>query len=83
MNTARWSRCAQTNYKPNSTFFLWRGSNLCQFGAGASKPGAFNERMCSVMESAAFKPGCDALRLQHMATGLKHTQDICRHKRCE
>lgn len=42
-------------------FFLWRGSNLSQFGAGASKPGVFNERMCSVMESAAFKPRCDAL----------------------
>lgn len=64
MNTIQWIRSAQTNYKPNSTFFSffrWQGSNLSQFQAGASKPGVFNERMCSVMESAGLKPRCDSL----------------------
>lgn len=43
------------------SFFFWPGSSLSQFGAAASKPGAFNERMCSVMASAALQPRCDAL----------------------
>lgn len=60
MNTAQWIRRAQTNYNFLS-FFLWQGSNLSQFGAGASKPGVFNEGMCSVTESAALEPRCDAL----------------------
>lgn len=44
MNTTRWIRCAQTNYKLSfPSFFL--SSSLSRFGAGASKPGVFNENV--------------------------------------
>lgn len=42
-------------------FLLAAQQSVSQFRAGASKPGVFNEGMCSVMERADLKPRCDRL----------------------